>query len=209
MGMKKALRQLILSYLLIVVVIEVSAYVVTKFGYMSGAMSKFVSESGFYAVALFMPLLLGWIFFGGSYVLVRKCRNCGSKNIRLGFPRTGFVCDNCDNVFQPSLQKDTRILILLLVIPFLLLGPCLSLGSILAGETMPINVIRTGILFSTWTPSILATMLYIGSRESEFFNDHQALGLTLFVILIFVFTFMLFVYDRIILEIFKILGIPL
>lgn len=99
------------------------------------------------------------------------------------------------------------MLILLFVVPFLLLGPCLSLGSILAGETMPINVIRTGILFSTWTSSILATMLYLGSRESEFFNEHQALGLTLFVILIFASAFGLIVYDRILIETFKILGI--
>lgn len=201
---KGALRQLILYYLLIVVVLEVSAYVVTKIGYMSGAMSKFVSESGFYAVALFMPLLLGWFLFGASYVLVRKCRNCGSKNIRLGFPRRkGFVCDDCDNVFSPTLQKDTTILILFLVIPFFLLGPCLSLGSILAGETMPINIIRTGILFSTWFPSIIAIMFYSMKLmdKSEFFNEHNALGITILFILLFVFAFMLLVYDKIIFEI--------
>jgi hypothetical protein len=196
--MKKALKQLVLFYLLIVVVIEVSGYVVTKFGYMSGAMSKFVSESGFYAVALFMPLLFGWIFFGASHVLIRKCRNCGSKNIRLGLPRTGFVCDDCDHALQLSLPRDTKMLILLFAVPFLLLGPCLSLGSILAGETMPINIIRTSILFSTWIPLFLATLLYVGSRESPFFNEHQALGFALICVIIFAFGFGLFVYDRII-----------
>jgi hypothetical protein len=145
--MKKALRQLVLFYLVVIAVLEVAGFAVTRFGYASGAMSKFVSESGFYAVALFMPLLFGWIFFGVAPILIRKCRNCGSKNIRLGLPRTGFVCDDCDQVHQLSLPRDTKMLILLFVVPFLLLGPCLSLGSILAGETMPTEIIITGIFF--------------------------------------------------------------
>lgn len=209
MGMKRALRQLVLFYLLGVVVLEVAAYAVTRFGYLSGAMSEFVSDSGFYAGALFMPLLLGWALFGGTYILVRKCRNCGSKNIRLGFPRAGFVCDDCNNVFQPSPPKDTKILILLVVVPFFLLGPCISIGSILAGDTTPTDIIRTGILFSTWIPLFLATMLYVATRESEFFSEHQALGFTLLVTLCFAFAFGLFVYDRILLEIFRTLGIPI
>jgi hypothetical protein len=201
--MKKALRQLILSYLLIVVVIEVSAYVVTKFGYMSGAMSKFVSESSFYAMALFMPLLFGWIFFGGSYVLVRKCRNCGSKNIRLAFPRTGFVCEYCDHVFEPSLQKNTKILIPLIVIPFLFLGPCLSLGAILAGETTLINIVRNGVLFSAWFPSFIAIMLYSCKLmdKSPFFYKKTVLVFTVLFILLFVCVLMLFILDYIIAQI--------
>lgn len=85
--MKKALKELVLFYLVAVAVLEVAGFAVTRFGYASGAMSKFVSELGFYTVALFMPLLLGWLFFGAAPILIRKCRNCGSKNIRLGFPR--------------------------------------------------------------------------------------------------------------------------
>lgn len=208
--MKRALRQLVLFFLLAVAIIEVAAYVVTKFGYISGVMSKFVSDSGFYAMALFMPLFLGWFLFGATYVLIRKCRNCGSKNIHLGFlERKGYVCDDCNNVFSPTLQKDTTMLILFIAIPFLFLGPCLSFGSILAGETMPVSVVRTGILFSTWIPLFLATMLYVATRESEFFSEHQALGFTLLVTLCFAFAFGLFVYDRILLEIFRTLGIPI
>ena len=90
---REALKQLISYYLLIVVPLEVSIYVITKLASMLGVWSKFASESGFYAMALFMPIFEGWLFFGVPYVLIRKCENCGSKNITPSFTQKGFAGD--------------------------------------------------------------------------------------------------------------------
>jgi len=207
--MKKALKELVLFYLVVIAVLEVSGYAVTKFGYMSGAMSKFVSESGFYAVALFMPMLFGWICFGAAPLLIRKCTNCGSKNIRLGWPRTGFVCDDCNQVHQLSLPRDRNMLILLFDVPFLLLGPCLSLGSILAGQAMSAEIIHTGIVFSTYIPFMITVFLYIACIDSPSLGDHPNLGIALLLLLISALGVGLLVYAQILIAIFRMLGFPI
>jgi len=101
----------------------------------------------------------GWILFGAAYVVVRKCRNCGSKNVCYAFSEKGFVCDDCDYVFEPTL-KNTRILLLSASILLLFVGPSFLLGNVLAGEMLDSNIVFWSILLSSVMSSSLGEFAY-------------------------------------------------
>lgn len=207
---KEALKRQILVYLLSVFGVDVVAYVALNSLYISETISKSQFQSVFYGVGLFMmPFFFGWLLFGAAYVIVRKCRNCSSKNVRYAASKRNFVCDDCGNAFKFDLQKDTKIGILAMAIPLLFVGPSFLLGGALAGEMLDSGLVFFSILLSSWLPSFLAEIVYsIKLNNSTFVKEHQMLGLILLIISFFVLPFLMLIgYGMIIAEILKILGI--
>jgi len=210
--MKKELKRKILTYLLLVFPIDFVAYIVLNSLHSSGNMTRTEFHLLFYGVGLlFMPFAIGWLLFGSSYVLVRRCEKCGSKNVHHVLDE-GFVCDDCKNTFKLDILKNSGRLVLFLSVLFLFFGPCYMLGSVIAGEVLDNTLVFFGILLSACLPSVVAVFVYLLKfmNKSEFLNEHSALALTLFFTLFIMLSIlMLMVYWWIILEIFKVLGIPI
>jgi hypothetical protein len=186
---KEVLKRQILVYLLFVFGVEVFLYVFLNFQSMSEMTPKSHLQIVFYGVALFMPFFFGWLFFGASHVIVRKCENCDSKNIRYAISRReGFICDDCDTAVKIDFKKNTSRLILSVTIPLLFLGPFFLLGNVLAGGELSKVIIELSFLFSIWFPSFVAIIFYSMNLmdKSAFFNEHKILGLTLFFALIII-----------------------
>jgi len=179
-----------------------------NFQYVSGMTPKSHFQIVFYGVALFMPFFFGWLFFGASHVIVRKCENCGSKNIRYAVSRReGFICDDCGNAVKIDFKKNTGRLVLSVSIPFLFLGLFFLLGNVLAVEPMAKNIIELSISFSIWFPTFIAVIFYSLKLmdKSPFFNRHKMLALTLFFILICVYSLMMFILPYIIAQMLEII----
>jgi hypothetical protein len=206
--MRKALKRQILIFVSAVLLLEVAAYIITNSAYMMGAMSKSASQMSFYTVALFVLFMQWWVLFGAAYFVVRKCRNCGSKNVFYSIAKKGFLCDDCNYVFEFGI-KNLRIGVLCASIPLLSFGPCFLLGNVLAGGILDSGLVFFGILLSAWLPSFFAEVMYaVKLNNSAFAEEHETLRSVLLLIQLLVVPFiMLMVYWWIILEIFKMLGI--
>lgn len=165
-------------------------------------------RSVFYTAALFVPFMEWWVLFGAAYFIVRKCRSCGSKNVRYSISKKGFLCDDCNYVFELGM-KNIRIVVLCASIPLISFGPFFLLGNVLTGGILDSGLVFFGILFSAWLPSVFAEVMYaVKLNNSEFAEEHETLRSILLLMQLLVVPFiMLMVYWGIILEILKMLGI--
>jgi len=193
MGMKKALKQQILIFLSTVLSLEVAAYFIANSAYMIGAMSRSAAQVGFYVAALCIPFVQWWVLFGTAYFVVRKCRNCGSKNVLYSISKKGFLCDDCNYVFKFGMEN-LRIGVLCASIPLMSFGPFLLLGNFLAGEVFDSTLVFFAILFSAWLPLVFAEVMYaLKLNNSEFAEEHETLRSILLLIQILVVPFIMLI----------------
>jgi len=191
--MRRALKRQILLFLSVVLLLEVALYFITSSAYMMGAMSKSAFQILFYAAALSVPFVQWWVLFGSAYFVVRKCRNCGSRNVLYSISEKGIRCDDCNYVLKFGM-KNFRIGILCATIPLMSFGPFFLLGNFLAGEVLDRSLVFFAILFSAWLPSVFAEVMYaVKLNNSEFVQEHQTLAFILLLIQFLVVPFIMLI----------------
>jgi hypothetical protein len=191
--MRKALKRQILIFLSVVLLVEVALYFIANSAYMMGAMSRSAFQVGFYTAALSVPFVQWWVLFGAAYFVVRKCRNCGSKNVLYSISKKGILCDDCNYVFKFGM-KNFRIGVLCASIPLMSFGPFLLLGDFLAGKKLSENIVFFSILFSALLPSVFAEVMYaVKLNNSEFVQKHQTLAFILMLIQVLVVPFIMLI----------------
>ena len=150
-------------------------------------------------IILYVPFLLGWLFFSYRILLklkIIKCEKCGSTKVSFRF-HEGFICKECNYSFK---IKDAKVIFLLMAIPLLLIGPFLIGGEVIVGEPITRDIIR----FSFFLPIylIVVALICIYTGKTRFFRENKPLS----IVLVVVFSILLLIlFDKIVYEIVKFL----
>ncbi|MEM2971325.1 MAG: hypothetical protein QW270_02745 [Candidatus Bathyarchaeia archaeon] len=131
-----------------------------------------------------MSFVCFWAYFGVPRLIIRRCGNCGSKNMLYSLSKK-FFCGDCGYSFKFDLERNAKLAVLAMSIPASLLGVFILFGITLAGETINYSWVFFGVLLSVWFPTVLALLagLYkLFFYKVAYFHEHKELASTLFFI---------------------------
>lgn len=189
------LKRKMLECLLLILGIALISACYLAIYYFTGT-SKTMFLAVYCSLVPLFAFVIVWDYFLFPRLMIRRCRNCGSKNL---FPKRGVkgtVCYDCGYVYYTDAKENTKIKIIEIAIPVSLVGVFSWFGCTLAGET---GLVRFSLFFLTpffvwwgWLPTLLLGLPKLLNKMA-YFNRNKDAAMVLVISIIFSLTMGIFI----------------